>query len=160
MSLNFEQNNEINSISNGLKRNSINNNNDKEIQQNTDRKYNYLNYLLKFQCLFGVTYCGNTFVDLNNKLSLLMKSCLVLYDLLFVVLFMTFEFFAFTDDSYNRTFDSNESNKIIMNIIFSLSAFTMAIEFTVIKFVALFRGKTIIRNLMSFGEFGKIIPIY
>ena len=159
LNLNFERivtNNEINGVSNGVSNNVMVNNSRKT---SGHPKYNYLNYLLKFQCLFGITYFGNTFVDLNRKLSLFIKTCLVCYDLLLVVLFMVFQYFAFTDDSYNRTFSSNESNKMIMNIIFTLSTFAMAIEFNVIKFVTLFRGKTIITNLMSFGKFGKKIPI-
>lgn len=168
LSVNFEKTmnfngNDINAINtintiNGITHGIVSNHNQDNIsgaKQSSNRRFNYLNNLLKIQCLFGVTYCGNTFVDFDKRLTIFWKACLVCYDLFLIVVFMAFEYFALTDETYRRTFGSSQQNKMIMNIVFTLAGFAMAIEFSVVKLLALLRGKTIISTLMAFGKYGK-----
>ena len=104
--------------------------------------------LLMLQGAFGITYGGNCPMFKNYPLK---KFCLILYDWVVIISFIVFEYFAYSNDVFNRLFE-NSSNKGIMCVLFRFSAFSMAIEFLSMKFMLLRYGWKTIHTIKSLGK--------
>lgn len=104
--------------------------------------------LLMIQMAFGITYGGNCPLFKNYPLK---KFLLILYDWIVIISFVVFEFFAFSNDVFNRLFE-NASNKGIMCVLFRFGALSMAIEFLSMKFMLLRYGWSIVHTIKSLGN--------
>ncbi|CAG2181519.1 unnamed protein product, partial [Oppiella nova] len=96
---------------------------------------------------FGVSYCGNCPIFNNYVLK---KAILISYDVIVIVSFGLFEYFAFSDDVFVRLF-SKTTNKGVMSILFRFSALSMAIEFFAIKGLLLKNGWDLIKAIRNTG---------
>lgn len=103
--------------------------------------------LLLVQLLFGITYGGNCPFFRNHRTK---KYLLMSYDSAVIVCFIACDYYAFSNDVFNRKF-SQSPHKGIMYMLFKFSAFSMAIEFLSFKFLILKNGWTTIHTIKSLG---------
>lgn len=121
------ENNTFHSISAKMNSNSTNSNNNnnhsayyntKEGESLQNESAFYLNRLVTFKTILGVTYFGRQFHHYSNAcLRPILVSSLVFYDLLCVSAMMYLEFYAFNQFVYSRLF-RHSSSKLTMSIIF------------------------------------------
>ena len=104
--------------------------------------------LLMIQMMFGITYGGNCPYFRNNPMK---KFCLIVYDLIVIISFGFFEYFAFNGDVFSRLF-AKSSNKGIMCILFKFAAFSLALEFLAVKMMLLKNGWNTIHSIKSIGR--------
>ena len=111
--------------------------------------------LLITQTMFGITYGGHCPYFNNYPLK---KALLILYDLIVIISFSLFEYFAFNGDVFYRLFNTSD-NKGIVCILFRFAAFSLAIEFVAIKLMLLKNGWNTIHALKSAGKYSIIDSI-
>lgn len=128
----------------------------------------YLNRLVNFKTIMGVTYFGRQFMNYPNAcLRPVLVSSLVFYDLLCVSAMMYLEFYAFNQFVYSRLF-RHTTSKLTMSIIFRstgklVTTFTFAklivkvgycifIEYLCIKLLTLLRGPPLIKSVIELGK--------
>ena len=110
-------------------------------------------HLLRVQAIFGVTYFGN--LSFDSQPNLLKRLPFICYDLFFCLLLCTFEWRAFSNESFNRLF-GRSSNKGIMSFVFRAAAVSIGIEYFVIKGNLAFNGSKLTSVVNSFGLYYSI----
>ena len=107
--------------------------------------------LLLIQMIFGVTYGGNCPFFKNHPTK---KIILISYDCLTTIAFLAFQFFAFSNDVFNRQF-ADSPHKGIMFVLFKFAAFSMTIEYLSIKILMMKNGWTTVHKIKSLGIYYK-----
>ena len=106
--------------------------------------------LLRVQGIFGITYCGNT--PFGKSHSGLKKIGFVLYDSLFIILFLLVEYIVYSDDTFDRIFRQS-SDKGIMNMVFKVSGLAIAVEYIAIKALLMVNGRDLYMSIHAIGSY-------
>jgi hypothetical protein len=116
-----------------------------------DNPNSYLCKLLKLQNRCGVTYFGKCEGSRSSRRKYLFrKVSLIIFETLTIMSLLLFQYFAFSQEVYDRIFNKS-SKKIIMSFIFNVSSFAMIAEYLILKLYTSISGSKIIDTIASIG---------
>ena len=106
--------------------------------------------LLRFQALFGLTYCGTA--ELFGATHFIKRLIMICYDFLLIFIFIGVYSVAFSNDSFDRIF-RGATNKGVMSFVFRMAGLALVLEYLTIKVMILVNGKDILQTIRSIGNF-------
>ena len=106
--------------------------------------------LIRFQALFGLTYCGSA--EMFGGPHFINRFIMICYDFFLIFSFIGVYSIAFSDDSFDRIF-RGATNRGVMTFVFRMAGGAMVLEYLVTKVMIMVHGRDILQTIRSIGNF-------